>query len=152
MPLTIGPMHHMSLAVQDVEAAAKSYEATFGWERTMDMEMSPSDAAKVGAVLGIGRLDWARAIVMADPGSRVGMVELLQMRQDDAELQARLPTGLLAMSYRVADADAAVAELTAGGFELVCAPQEMYAAGNIRMATVRGPHAGLIEVVQFLGR
>lgn len=148
-PLTIGPLHHMSVAVADVEETATTYEKTLGWERTLDFEMGPDDAAKVGRILGIPRLDWAHMIVVAAPGSRVGMIEFVQMRNEDA---SGLPTGVLALSYRVANADAAIETLVADGFELVCAPEDMFAGGQIRMGTVRGKHPGLIEVVQFLGR
>lgn len=154
--LAVGALHHVAIAVESVDAAVAQYEKAFGWRRMMDT--AGEGSAKIAAIIGVEGVESARAVVMQAPdmtgkGAAYGMVEFLEFVCPDAESRAKLPTGLLALSYRVREIEKALQELVDQGYEKVCDPVELDFAGyNVRAATVRSPHVvGLIEIVEFLG-
>jgi catechol 2,3-dioxygenase-like lactoylglutathione lyase family enzyme len=144
----------MSIAVPDVEAAARVYEESLGWTRLVDAELGPLAAQQVAGLIGLPRLDSARGIMLQAPGALVGMIELIELRiadRPDAPAPV-LPLGPVVLSYAVIDLDATLNALLADGFEMVGGPYNMNMGGRLRAATVRGPHALPIEIIEFLGR
>jgi catechol 2,3-dioxygenase-like lactoylglutathione lyase family enzyme len=150
----LGALHHVSIAVPDVEAAARVYEQSLGWTRLVDAKLGPVAAQQVAGLIGLARLDSAHGIMLQAPGALVGMIELIELHvADRPDTPApELPLGPLVLSYAVADLDGTLAALLAEGFERVGGPYEMQMGGRLRAATVRGPHALPIEIIEFLGR
>jgi catechol 2,3-dioxygenase-like lactoylglutathione lyase family enzyme len=144
---TVGSLHHMSLSVSSADVAATMYSAAFGWHRLLDELMTGQALAATAALLDIHDLESAHVIIMHEPGNPIGPIEFVELRTRRGEV----PTGLLALCYRVRDLDSVMSEMDRSGFERVCEPQAMNPGGStpLRVVTYRGPHPGLIELTQF---
>lgn len=152
--LGLGPLHHVSIAVPDVEAAARVYEESLGWSRLVDVEVDGIRADQIADLIGVPRLDSFRGIMVQAPGSLLGMIELVELRVTgtSGDPATKSPLGPLVLSYVVPELDAAIAGLVGDGFELVGGPHELNLGGRLRAASLRGPHALPIELIEFLGR
>lgn len=146
--LTRGNIDHIAFAVPDADAAALPYEKAMGWQRFADFELTGGPAAVVARILGIPRLDRIRSVIVSGPGNSEGRVEFVELTVDGGQPRSELPAGFVVTSYRVSAIADAYRELVAGGFVPLCPPTTIDILGQpVTIASVRGPHPGVIELV-----
>lgn len=145
--LTRGNIDHIAFAVPDADAAASPYEKAMGWVRVADFELTGEPASTVARILGMDRLDCIRSVIVSAPGETQGTVEFVELTVDGAA-RSELPSGFIVTSYRVAALAGAYREMVGSGFEPLCPPTPIDIQGRtVAIASVRGPHAGVIELV-----
>ena len=148
----VGPLHHLAFRVADLEASERFYGGVLGMRRTLQMEVSGEEFARVLQVDPQAR---AR-IWYFEGGVRLGQLELVEWLNPPASAADRpahptSPYDFRVMSFEVDDEemDSLLQAAEAAGFPVFSGPESFSLPnyGPIRAAIVRDPDGHLVELV-----
>ena len=145
--MTIQQMHHVSVVVDDLEAAI-----AFFVELGMDLEgEAPIEGSSVDRVNGMDGIRAEIAMVRTTDGN--GRLELTKFHHPTAVSadpeNAPNTLGLRSIMFAVDDIDATVAGLGARGAELV--GEVVQYQHSYRLCYVRGPEGIMVELAERIG-
>ena len=126
-------VHHVGLAVADIDAAAAWFARVFGLERLTDWSIGDMRLTLLGA--GSVRVE-----LFAQPGAAPGPDESIPVMEHFAR------RGWKHLALTVADVDAAVERLRGEGVEIIADPA--LSDAGFRYAFLRGPDGVPIELVE----
>ena len=146
--MTIKAMHHVSVVVEDLEAA-KAFFVALGMELEGEAPIEGAWVDRVNALDGV-RVDIA---MMVTPDGH-GRLELTRFRHPAVVAPEPVDAlgntlGLRSLMFAVDDIDAAIAGLRAHGGELI-GTVENY-ADVYRLCYVRGPAGIIVSLAEELG-
>lgn len=132
---------HVCIAVSDAEASLRFYRDLLGLDVFFDVELDGPPMETVTGETG------ARGRMI---GGMLGgtVVELLEFAHRQLDPQPGTVLGYTNISLSVRDVDAAVAAVTAAGYEPEQQPVEI---GGVRMFFVRDPDGTPVEFVSYPG-
>ncbi len=127
-------IHHLGVAVEDLDEAVDTYERLFGAELEHRRKVVPDQGVEAAAVLvGDGRVELLAALGEDTPVGR---------------FLARRGPGMHHVAYEVADLPAALADLAARGAELIdSAPRPGLFGLEVAFVHPDSVHGVLAEVV-----
>ncbi|HXY64621.1 MAG TPA: VOC family protein [Mycobacterium sp.] len=140
-PIGIIGFSHICIAVSDAEASLRFYRDLLGLNVFFDVELDgPPMEVVTGETGARGRMI----------GGMLGgtVVELLEFAHRQLDRQSETVLGYTNISLSVRDLDAALAAVTAAGYEPEQQPVEI---GGVRMFFVRDPDGTPVEFVSYPG-
>lgn len=132
--MKVGALHHVAIAVPSIAVALPFYTETLGMRAGVPHDL-PGQAV--------------RAVFVESEGSRLELIEPTDPSSGVARFLAERgrPT-LHHVCYAVRDLDAAIAELTASGVELVDRSPRAGLAGRVAFLHPRASGGVLIELIE----
>ena len=154
MTIRTSAMVRTAIFVSDLARSRAFYETVLGMREVyIDVDLSDGNAWKL---LGQPEGSGCHAVILKVPGPAMGMVGLFELQEDPAPAIER-PAGSRAhvgegcMVFYCQDLDPVVAELEAGGHEILSRPEPFQARGRVKQREMifRDPDGMMINLIEW---
>ena len=137
-------VHHLALAVEDMERAVEFYCGHLGFEKEWEMDHRSGEA--ISRVVGLDQVD-ARMVMLKGHGLRLELFHYHRPQGKRTETRRQCDFGLTHFALSVKNIDQIYQRLNKAGVRFNCPPQDV--RPGARATYLKDPEGVTIELVQY---